>query len=140
MDWAEKAADMKVILDTDVILDVLLDRKPHFDSSAQVLDWAERHPGRAAISWHGAANIHYMSRNGAEAFLDEITAFVEIPPCGSAHLKQAISLGFSDLEDAMQVVSGLQFNAQCIVTRNLRDYRKSPIRAMTPIDLLAVLP
>lgn len=130
---------MRLFLDTDVILDVLLDRKPHVEHSAQVLDWAEGHPGRAAISWHGAANIHYLSRNGAETFLDEITTFVEIPPCGSTHLKQAISLGFSDLEDAMQVVSGLQFNAQCIVTRNLKDYAKSPIKALTPKDLLRLL-
>jgi len=130
---------VRIFLDTDVILDVLLDRKPHFEHSAKVLDWAEGHPGRAAISWHGAANIHYLSRNGAEAFLDEITAFVEIPPCGSTHLKQAISLGFSDLEDAMQVVSGLRFNAQCIVTRNLKDYAKSPIKALSPKNLLRLL-
>ncbi len=130
---------MRVFIDTDVILDVLLDRKPYVEHSAQVLDWAEEHPGRAAISWHGAANIHYLSRNGAESFLDELTAFVEIPPCGSAHLRQAIMLGLSDLEDAMQVVSGLQFNAQCIVTRNLRDYTKSPIKALSPKDLLDLL-
>ena len=55
------------------------------------------------------------------------------------HLKQAISLGFSDLEDAMQVVSGLRFNAQCIVTRNLKDYAKSPIKALTPEGVLGLL-
>jgi len=47
---------MKVFFDCDVLLDVGLQREPHFDASARLLDWAERHPGRAALAWHSVGN------------------------------------------------------------------------------------
>lgn len=126
---------MRLFIDTDILLDVLLRRKPHFEASAYILDWAEDHPGQAAVSWHGLANLHYMSKNGAETFIEELLEFTEVPRVGTEHMLQALSLKFSDLEDAMQVSSAMEFNAQNIVTRNVRDYKKSPIKACTPANV-----
>lgn len=60
---------MRLFIDTDILLDVLLERPGHFEASARVLDWAEAHPGQCAVSWHGLANIHYLSKDGAEDFI-----------------------------------------------------------------------
>jgi len=125
---------MRLLIDTDVLLDVLLEREAYFEASAGVLDWAEAHPGKCAVSWHGLANIHYLSKDGARNFIDELTDFCVIPGTDTADMKRALSLGFADLEDAMQVSAALRFGAQIIVTRNLKDYRKSPIKAMSPGD------
>ncbi len=114
---------MRLFIDTDILLDVLLRRKSHFEASAYILDWAEAHPGQAAVSWHGLANLHYMSKNGAEAFIEELLEFTEVPKTGTEHMLQALSLKFSHLEDAMQVSSAMEFNAQNIITRNIRDYK-----------------
>jgi len=127
---------MRLFIDTDILLDVLLNRRPHAQASGNVIDWAEENPGMAAVSWHGLANLHYLSKNGAEGFIEDLIGFAEIPHTGSEHMRQALDLRFKDLEDAMQVAAALLFNAQAIVTRNTRDFKASPIKAITPEDAL----
>ena len=51
-------------------------------------------------------------------------------------MRQALDLDFKDMEDAMQTAAALKFNAQAIATRNIGDYRKSPIAVHTPSELL----
>ena len=123
---------MRLFIDTDILLDLLLNRRPHAQASGRVMDWAEENPGMAAVSWHGLANLHYLSKNGAEDFIEDLIGFAEIPQTGSEHMRQALDLRFKDLEDAMQVAAALLFNAQVIVTRNTRDFKASPIKAVTP--------
>ena len=60
---------MRIFIDTDILLDVLLRREPFFRESASIMDWAEEHPGRAAVSWHSLADIDYLSKDGAEPFI-----------------------------------------------------------------------
>jgi len=125
---------MRLFLDTDILLDVLLAREEFFKASAAVLDWAEAHPGRCAVSWHGLANLHYLSKDGASDFIEDLTHFCVIPRTGTAEMKRALALGFSDLEDAMQTAAAMLFDAQIIVTRNVSDYRTSPVKALRPGD------
>lgn len=130
---------MRIFIDTDVILDVLLNREPHASASAFVMDWAEGTPGAAAVSWHGLANIHYLSRDGAEAFIREVIEFVEVPETGTWDMRQALQLGFDDLEDAMQTSAAIKFGAQAIITRNTADYDRSPIKVLSPTEFRAAL-
>lgn len=128
-----------MFIDTDVLLDVYFGRDPHVKFSGPLLDWAESNPGKAAVSWHGLANVHYLSASGAEDFLRDLLRFCEIPATGSNDMLRALKLGFKDLEDAMQTAAALKFNAQVIATRNTRDFRKSPIAVTTPKQLFAEL-
>jgi hypothetical protein len=130
---------MRIFIDTDVLLDVLLKREPFFPASAKILDWAETHAGCAAVSWHGLANLHYISKNGAESFIRELLGFAVIPGTGTSQMLQALELSFADLEDAMQVSSALLFGAQFLITRNVGDFKTSPIRAVPPEDVLKLL-
>jgi predicted nucleic acid-binding protein len=130
---------MKIFIDTDICLDVLLNRKDFFEDSAALFDWAENNPGQASVSWHGLANLHYMSECGAEAFIRELLEFCEVPACGSTEIFQALELGFQDFEDALQTVTAMRFGAQMIATRNTRDYRRSPIQALSPQEILRFL-
>lgn len=127
---------MLVFIDTVVLLDVWLGREPHLESSGALLDWAESNPGMASVSWHGLANLHYLSAHGAESFIRELLVFCVIPPAGTTEMLRALKLGFKDLEDAMQTAVALRFGAQVIATRNTRNYRKSPISVKTPKELL----
>ena len=74
---------MRLFLDTDILLDVLLERKAFLEASAVVLDWAEDHPGQWAVSWHGLANIHCLSKDGVWDFIEELTDFCVIPGVGN---------------------------------------------------------
>lgn len=126
---------MKIFIDSDVLLDVLLKRTPHFKESAAVLDWAESNPGSCAVSWHSLANIHYLSRDGARDFIRELLTFCHVPSTGTDQMLQALELRFHDLEDAMQAAAATCFGAQLLCTRNLSDFTHSPIPAVPPVEL-----
>lgn len=130
---------MRLLIDTDVLLDVALGRDDYLKEASGILDWASANPGRCAVAWHGIANLHYLTKSGAEEFIGDLLEFVEIPSTGTHEMRFALSLGFGDLEDAMQVAAALRFEAQVLVTRNVKHYRKSPIKVMTPAEILPLL-
>ena len=133
-----------MLLDTDVLVDVALDRHPHSGPSAELLERVERGPLRAHVAWHTLSNFYYLvtsERGDADArdFIDELVRFVAVAPVDAAALRYAISLPMRDFEDAMQVAAAQACGAQHIVTRNVRDFRRSPIPAVTPGEALARL-
>ena len=72
----------------------------------------------------------------ARDFILGLTRFVAIAPTDTNALRYAASLPLSDFEDAMQVAAAHACGARYIVTRNLRDFRRSPIPAVTPQEAL----
>jgi len=125
---------MRVLIDTDVLLDVALAREPHVSASVAVLEWAEK-GGEAAVAWHSLANCAYLLKGG-RLFLKNLLEIVEVAAVGSQDAKIAMGLPMTDLEDAFQAASALAWKADFIVTRNLPDYRKSPVPAVSPLDFL----
>lgn len=125
---------MRVLIDTDVLLDVALAREPHVAASLAVLEWAEK-GGEAAVAWHSLANCAYLLKSGRR-FLRNLLDLVEVASVGSDDAKVAMGLPMADLEDAFQAASALAWKADLIVTRNLRDYRKSPVPAVSPGDFM----
>ena len=126
---------MRVLLDTDVLLDVALAREPHAAHSAAVLRWVEA-GGTAAVAWHTLANCAYLLKGGGRPFLIRLLRIVEVSPAGTADARRAIELPMADLEDAFQAAAALAWGADAIVTRNIRDFRRSPVRALTPSAFL----
>ncbi len=87
------------------------------------------------------SNFYYLvaaGRGGADArdFILGLTRFVAIAPADTDSVRYAASLPLSDFEDAMQVAAARACGAQHIVTRNLSDYRRSPIPAVSPQEAL----
>lgn len=135
---------MRVLVDTDVLLDVALDRRPHVRAAMGLLDLLERRDATGFIAWHTAANFYYLVRpkrgkNDARSMLLDLVAFVAIAPTTTESLLQAGRLQMRDFEDAMQVAAGLACRADVVATRNVRDFADAPIRALTPADLLEEL-
>lgn len=132
---------VRVLIDTDVLLDVALERPPFVEDGVAILNWAERNPGSALVAWHSISNLYYVGARirGDEVirdFLHELLGVVAIPPASSDAVRQALDLPLSDFEDAMQVAVGLAAQADMIVTRNGTDFRRSPVPAVTPAGLL----
>lgn len=128
-----------MLLDTDVLLDVALDRAPHARHSAELLSRLERLPPRAFVAWHSLSNFHYLARAersdaDARQFLSELARFVTVAPSDGEALRFAAGLAMKDFEDALQVGAARAVGAEVIVTRNVPDYRKSPIPAIRPLD------
>lgn len=132
---------MIILVDTDVLIDVALDRSPFADRAAGLLDALERGAHRGYVAWHTISNFYYLvspkrGRTGTLEFIEEITAFLQVAPTTSEHLRRALSLQLKDFEDAMQVGAATACAADMIATRNARDFRKSPITALTPAEVL----
>ena len=125
---------MRVLLDTDVLLDVALAREPHVDRSAAVLEWAQA-GGEAAVAWHSLTNCCYLLKGG-RAFLNNLLKLVDVATVGTDDARLALGLPISDVEDAFQAAAAVAWKADFIVTRNLPDYRKSPVPAISPADFL----
>lgn len=126
---------MRVLLDTDVLIDVALAREPYAADSAAVLRWAEA-GGEAAVAWHSLANCAYLLKGGGRPFLIRLLRIVEVATAGTADARRAMESPMTDLEDAFQAASALAWRADAIVTRNIRDFRRSPVRALTPSAFL----
>jgi predicted nucleic acid-binding protein len=126
---------VKILIDTDVLLDVALAREPHLEASADVLRWAEAQ-GTAAVSWHTLLNCAYLLKGGGRAFLEHLLDIVQVAPVGTLDARRALQLPMNDLEDAFQAAAALAWQADFIVTRNVRDYAKSPVPALTPVAFL----
>ena len=135
---------MRVLVDTDVLLDLALGREPFVAPAGELLDWLALHPGTACIAWHSASNFYYLAsgpngKRDAIAFLDDLLRFVEVAPVATRDLRAAIALDLPDFEGAMQIAAALACRADRIITRNVRHYRRSPVPALTPGQVLPVL-
>ncbi len=126
---------MKALLDTDILLDVALARQPHAADSAAVLRWAES-GGAAAVAWHSLTNCAYLLKGGGRPFLERLLRLVEVAPVATADARRALELPMSDAEDAFQAAAALAWQADVIVTRNVSDFHRSPVRALSPTAFL----
>ena len=130
-----------MLVDTDVLIDVALDRRPHSGPSSDLLDRLERGDRRGFVAWHTLSNFYYLvtsARGAADTrdFIAELVRFVAVAPADTGALRYALSLPMADFEDAMQVAAARACGARHIVTRNVKDFARSPIPAMTPREAL----
>lgn len=131
---------MKVLLDTDVLLDVAMQRAPHHVDSGRLLD-ALGAEGGAFVAWHSLTNVAYLLKPHATAgeirsFLEGLLVFARLARTDDDDARRALSLPFTDIEDAFQAAAALACGADVIATRNVRDYRGSPVKAEHPGDVL----
>ena len=133
-----------ILLDTDVLIDVALDRRPYSDPASELLDRIEHGAEAAYIAWHSVSNLYYLVAPtlggvSARAFIVELTRFVAVAATDTESIRYAADLPMADFEDAMQVAAARACGARYIVTRNVRDYERSPIRAVDPHEALTAL-
>lgn len=133
---------MRVFVDTNVLLDVLAERKPHYDASAAV--WLLAESGRldAAVAAVSFTNCWYLVRRfgGAAAagkalrLLRDVFRPVDLT---AQILNQAIDARLDDFEDAVQYHSAVQARAKCLLTRNVDHFPRTPIPVLSPAEFLA---
>ena len=131
-----------MLIDTDVLIDVALDRRPHSDLASEVLDRLENGYRKAFIAWHSVSNFFYMvapsqGEETARDFIMDLTRFVEVAETGTEAIRYAAALPMTDFEAAMQVAAADACGARCIVTRNMKHFRRSPITAISPQEALS---
>ena len=133
---------MRVLIDTNIALDVLLKRTPHYEKSAKVLVLSEKREMDAYISASSITDIYYITRkalkdkSAAIDLLKKLVNVVNVADVTGDTVHKALELGWDDFEDSIQYVAGENLLIEYIITRNPQDFERSSISAVTPDDFL----
>ena len=132
----------RLLLDVNVVLDVLLDRQPHVERAAEL--WAAVENGRAEglLSAHAVTTLHYLNARSvgpkiARETTESLLSVFNVAAVDERVLASALALGWKDFEDAVTAAAARRAKCDVLVTRNPRDFRRSPVRVMTPPEAVA---
>jgi len=133
---------MNVLIDSDVLIDFLLDRNPFTKSAEKLIEKVRENIINAYLAPHSITNIYYILRNH---YSDTERRKRLIDLCDSVRVAEVKTItvlnalantDINDVEDGLQAECAKAVNARYIVTRNVKDYVKSEIPAILPEDLL----
>ena len=132
---------MKVLIDTNIILDVLCKRPDFYKDSAKVFKLCEVKRISGVISALSIPNIMYILRKELDSektkeILDNLSLIFSIADLKADDLKKAADMEFKDYEDAAQSACAARIKANYIITRNIGDFTMSKVAAIKPIELL----
>jgi len=131
---------MKILIDTNVILDVLCNRRDFVEDSLKVFKYCEANKITGYISALSIPNIVYIMRKELDGekikeILTVLTSIFAVVDLRENDLIKAADLNFSDYEDALQSVCASRVKANYIVTRNIKDFQNSSVPAVKPSEL-----
>lgn len=132
---------MKLLIDTNVILDVLCNRPDFVEDASKIFKLCEIKKVDGYISALSVPNIVYIMRKELDSakikeILEKLSLIFTIVDLKAEDIKKAANLDFKDYEDALQSICAKRIKANYIVTRNIKDYSNSPITAIKPSELL----
>jgi predicted nucleic acid-binding protein len=135
---------VRVLFDTNVVLDQLLGREPFVDAAEQLLSLVDSGKIDGVICSTTATTIHYLACKvvGTSAALDYLRKLLEIFDVACVDrdvLRVALDGGFSDFEDAVLHEAACRAGAVAIVTRDGKDFAKSTLPVFEPTELLAAV-
>jgi predicted nucleic acid-binding protein len=131
-----------VFIDTDVIVDFLTDRKPFSIESAKIFSLIDQKKIKGCVSSLSFSNLYYVLRKfGTHKkvinSLQELSEMVDILKVDNDIVKSALTSDFKDFEDSIQYFAAQEHKKiDCIITRNIKDYKDSPLPVMTPETFL----
>ena len=133
---------MKILVDTNVVLDLLLDRAPFSDVASTLFSLIERSEIDAALCATTITTIDYLltqslPRDVAKKALHQLLELFEIAPVNRSIIEEALHSRMTDFEDAVLAHAAHIVGATAVVTRNTKDFRYSPVKALDPIEFLA---
>ncbi len=128
---------MRALIDTNVILDVLCDRAELSESSSKIFKLSEVGLIEGYISALSIPKIMYILRKELNTektknIIKRLSMIFKISDLKASDIQKAADFDFSDYEDALQSVCADRIKADCIITRNIKDFSNSPIPAVTP--------
>lgn len=134
----------RVLLDVNVILDVLLDRRPFADSASDVWRAVETGQAEGFLSAHAVTTIHYLNTKAVGKRMARDTTSALLSVFGVAEVDagvvaDALALNWTDFEDAVTAAAARGAACEALITRNPRDFKGSPVRALAPPEAVGWL-
>jgi len=134
----------KIFIDTDIILDLLANRKSFYLPAAQVFSLADNGKLHIHVSSLTLATLYYLlskdsGQEKAKKILFKFKSIVTVLPVDNKTIELALSSDFKDFEDGIQYFCAIESKCSAILTRNIIDYKHSQIPVMTAESFLNIL-
>jgi predicted nucleic acid-binding protein len=135
---------VRVLVDTNVVLDVLLDRRPFAEAATQVFALVEESRIEGFLCATTVTTVDYLLGQAlapakAREALQGLLNLFEIAPVNRPVLEQALRSGITDFEDAVLEQAGRLVAVDAITTRNVRDFEKSTVTVFDPLELISTV-
>lgn len=135
---------MRILFDTNVVLDVLLNRQPHSMPAAQLMAYVEQGRIQGLLAATTVTTLHYLATKAggseaAAAHVEALLSLFDVAAVDRTVLSDALSLRFADYEDAVVHEAARHAGAMGIVTRDQEDFVKAKLRIYAPDELLKML-
>lgn len=133
---------MKLLIDTNIVLDVMLKREPFYSLSFGILGLAKRDDVEEYVSASAITDIYYLAhrqirdKSRVKKLMKELLMVVSVASVSGQEIENAISLEWNDFEDSVQYSVAYLQEMDGIVTRNPNDYREAKIKVWKPEELL----
>jgi predicted nucleic acid-binding protein len=131
---------MKLLLDTNIVVDIL-SKRDGYAESLKVLQYCETEKVEGYVSAITVTDVMYILRKYIEPdsvrdALLTLISVVDIADVARSDIREAFSCGIRDFEDAVQAMCAKRIGADYIVTRNMKDFEGCSIQAILPADML----
>jgi len=135
---------VRVLFDTDVVLDLLLDRQPFSEAAASLFSLVECGRIEGYLCATTVTTVHYLAgraqnARAARQHLELLLSFLRVAAVDHDVLAAALGSRITDYEDAVLHEAAAAAGVQAIVTRNVRDFRRAAIPVYSPDELCRVL-
>jgi predicted nucleic acid-binding protein len=135
---------MKILIDTNVVLDNILDRKEFADNAMRIIELCETNAVDGCMSASMVTDVVYIARKSIPydllyMALTDLFEVVDVCSVTKSDIISALRRNVHDFEDAVQDECANRVGADYIVTRNLRDFANSKVKAITPGDFLKLV-
>jgi len=135
---------VKLLLDINIVLDVVLERTPWVAEAALLLSAVEEGQADGFVAGHTITTLYYIvskekGRAAAATAVTDLLRIVRVVPLGDSDFHQALILGLEDFEDAVQAAAALKIGAAYLITRNEKDYKGAPVQARSAGEVLGFL-
>jgi len=136
---------MKIFVDTNILIDLIADRKPHSKFAIELFTKAEGKKVKLFCSSHSIVTTHYLLKKYLQEkelrdILYNLLDFIQVIPVDDGIIKKGLRSKHKDFEDAVQILCASSVEKMnFIVTRNIKDFRDSGIPALNPDELIKLI-
>ncbi|MBI5633990.1 MAG: PIN domain-containing protein [Nitrospirae bacterium] len=135
---------MKVLFDTNIVLDLLMDRRPFSDAAVLLFSKVEDGTLIGFLCGTTITTVYYLASKAlgaaqAQEEVRKILGLFEVAPVNRPVLESALAAGFIDFEDAVLYEAACHVGADAIVTRNQKDFKNSKISVYTSTELARIM-
>lgn len=134
----------KVFVDSDIVLDLLSGRPPHYNYAAELFSLADENSIKLYISSLTFANVNYILSNQVSAgqarkMLLKFKTLINVLSVNDKIIELALASDFNDFEDAIQYNTAIENGITTLLTRNLKDFKKAEIAILTAQQFLKTI-